>query len=88
MKNQYEELLAKQKAFFLTGKTKEVAYHVNALKRLREVVRRRSQDVTSALQADLHKCEYESILCEMTCVLDELNLMIRKTPSYAKKRRV
>lgn len=88
MNNQYEDLLMKQHAFFLTGTTKEVPYRVKSLKRLRDVIRRRSADVSKALKADLHKCEYEALLCEMTCVLDELNLMIRKTPSYAKKRRV
>ena len=85
---EYEALLAEQKTFFLTGKTKEVAFRVAAMKKLREVIRRRYRDVQKALKADLHKCDYEAMMCELTCTLDELNLMIKKTPSYAKKRRV
>lgn len=84
----YEELLAEQRAFFQTGKTKNIAFRVDAMKRLRDVIRRRYKDVQKALKADIHKCDYESLMCELTCTLDELNLMIKKTPSYARKRRV
>ena len=84
----YEELLAEQRAFFQMGKTKNIAFRVDAMKRLRDVIRRRYKDVQKALKADIHKCDYESLMCELTCTLDELNLMIKKTPSYARKRRV
>lgn len=88
MNPEYEALLAEQRKFFQTGTTKDVTFRVNALKRLRAVIRRRYKDVQKALKADLHKCDYETLMCELTCTLDELNLMIKKTPSYAKKRRV
>lgn len=88
MNKEYQKLLEKQRSFFRTGKTRDVSFRVLAMKRLRDVIKRRYKDVQKALKQDLHKCDYESLMCELTCVFDELNLMIKKTPKYAKKRRV
>ena len=51
MNQEYEALLAEQRKFFQTGTTKDVAFRVSALKRLRAVIRRRYKDVQEALKA-------------------------------------
>lgn len=81
-------LFDKQKEFFQTGKTIPVSFRIDALKKLKDCIRRREKEIISALSADLGKGEFESYMCEIGMVLSELTYLIKHTKKFAKKRRV
>ena len=77
-----------QRAFFRTGATLPVTFRVAALKKLRDAIRAREDDIAAALREDLGKSDYESYMCETGLALSELSHMIRHTPRYARQQRV
>lgn len=81
-------LIQEQKRFFRTGATLPVAYRIEALKKLREGIRRREKDISEALRADLGKSAMEGFMCEIGLVLDEITYMLKHIRRYAKEHTV
>ncbi len=81
-------LFEKQRAFFKTGKTLPVSFRLEALKKLRECIKRREADISSALYADLGKSDFESYMCEIGMVLSELSYLIKNTKRFARIKKV
>ncbi len=82
------ELILTQKEYFLTGKTKSIAFRKKALLRLKDEIIKREKDIIDALYEDLKKPEFESVLTETEVVLGELNLTIKNLNAWAKPKRV
>ena len=82
------QILTRQRDFFLSGATLPVAFRVEMLKKLRAAVQAREAEISAALKADLGKSDYETFMCEIGMVLSELSYLIRHTPKLAAKRRV
>ena len=87
-KTDVETLVAKQRAYFQSGKTLSVPYRIGMLEKLREAVRRQEDRIAEALKADLHKTPFEAYMTETGMVLDELTYAIRHTASWARRKRV
>jgi len=51
--NNYQELTKKQLSFFRSGKTKDVAFRIETLKKLRELVVRHEDDILKAVKLTL-----------------------------------
>lgn len=83
-----QKILEKQRAYFKTGKTLDVKFRVEALKRLKSAILAHQKEITDALTADLGKGEFEGFMCEVGLVLSELSYMIKHTHKFAKERRV
>lgn len=88
MESSYKQIVTRQKAFFETGQTLEIDFRIHQLKRLKKTVADHYDPIVEALRKDLHKSEFESIATEVMCIMDELNLVIRKLRSWAKPQRV
>ena len=69
----YGQLLEKQRAFFASGKTRDIPFRVEQLCKLRQVVTERHQDMEDALKNDLGKCEFEAFVTEVTAILDTID---------------
>ena len=69
-------LVTNQKAYFLTGETKNVAFRKNMLLRLKSELIKSEQLIIEALYADFKKPPFESVLTETEIVLSELNKTI------------
>lgn len=82
-----EALVRRQREFFLTHATKEVAYRIAYLKKLYEVIQKREQDILKALKADLGKCEMEGYMCEVGLTLTELSHQIKQIRKWTRKKR-
>ena len=82
------QLISNQKQFFLTGKTKSIAFRKKALLDFKKIIIKREQDIFDALYNDLKKPEFESVLSETEYVLSELNLTIKNLNTWAKPKRV
>lgn len=85
---QMKNKIAKQRAFFRTGKTIPLCGRKLALKRLGLAIRRRKKEIFAALRADLNKSETESYLSEVGMVLSELSFMLKHMEGYSRKKYV
>ncbi|WP_099353850.1 aldehyde dehydrogenase [Fredinandcohnia onubensis] len=84
----YGALLNKQREFFSTGKTKEVAYRIEALKKIRNLIKSHQKEIMEALHKDLNKSEFESYTTEIGFVLEELKFTMKHLEKWAKPRKV
>lgn len=83
-----DEVMARQRAFFATGKTVDVDYRVAALKRLQRAIHDHEAEIKFALRQDLGKSFFESYMCEVGLTLSELACQIGHVRSWARPRRV
>lgn len=82
------EMVNNQRAFFNTGKTKNVYYRIHALKKLQMEIKKNEQDILAALKKDLNKSDLEGYMTEIGMVLDELKHCIKHAQSWAKPKNV
>ena len=82
------EIVAKQRKFFSTGKTLNVSFRINALKKLREHIKENENKISEAVKKDLGKSYFESYMCEMGLVLGEITFMLKHIKKYAKDKTV
>lgn len=85
---QIHAITKKQRKFFATGRTLDVAFRMTALKKLKKSIERHEREICQALAQDLGKSPSESYLCEVGMVLSELSHMLRHAAKYAAPRRV
>ncbi|MGG3196506.1 aldehyde dehydrogenase [Priestia aryabhattai] len=86
--NNYQELTKKQLSFFNSGKTKEVAFRIEMLKKLRELVVRHEDDILKAVKADLNKPEMEAKRAEVGLVLSEIDFAVENLAEWAAPKEV
>jgi aldehyde dehydrogenase (NAD+) len=77
-----------QRRYFASGKTLDIEYRLEILKKLRSLIILHEQDIVDALWKDFHKPEFEVIATESRFVIKELNFAIRNLKNWAKNRRV
>lgn len=78
----------KQKDFFNTNKTKDLDFRINALKKLKNVIKSSENDILDALNKDLRKSDFEGFTTEIGLVYEEINLHIKKLKKWSKKEKV
>jgi acyl-CoA reductase-like NAD-dependent aldehyde dehydrogenase len=81
------DALAAQRAFFAGGRPREVEFRLRALRRLREVFVRHEEDIYQALEQDLGKPRFEALVSEFGGVRNELDVVIRRLPGWARPKR-
>ena len=87
-KKNIREIIAKQRAFFATGTTKEYDFRLEKLKALKAAIEKYENEILNALQADLGKSTKESFLTETSVVVNELKLHINKLDDWMEPRKV
>lgn len=80
--------LENQRQFFKTHTTLSVAYRKQALIHLREIILKEEMNICKALKSDLNKSMYESYMCEIGLVLEELKCAIRNIDKWSKDKKV
>ncbi len=81
-------ILAKQHAFFASGRTIPVSFRQEQLHKLKRSILAHEKDLNEALQKDLGKSRMESYMCEVGLTLSELTWMQRHLSSLSAKKRV
>ena len=81
-------ILAKQRAFFASGRTIPVSFRQEQLHKLKRSMLAHEKDLNEALQKDLGKSRMESYMCEVGLTLSELTWMQRHLGSLSAKKRV
>ena len=88
MSMEIDQILDRQRKFFLTGATLSVDLRIQMLKKLRRTVQKNEKRIAAALKADLGKSDFESYMCETGLVMAEISYMIGHARRFAAERRV
>lgn len=83
-----EELVQKQREFFLTGKTLSYSFRFEMLSKLEEALKKNEALIEEALQKDLHKSAFESYMCEVGLSLSEVTYLKKHLKKWMKPQRV
>lgn len=83
-----DDILQRQRQYFLSGATLPVKNRVRYLKALKSCIIEREEEIYAALKSDLGKSATESYMSEVGMTLSEINFMLRHVRSYARDRRV
>lgn len=87
-KEEIQLVLDNQRKFFATGKTLDIRYRLEILKKLRTLVILHELDIKKALWSDFHKPGFEVLATETRFVIKEMNLVIRKLKRWNRNKRV
>ena len=80
------EIIAKQRQFFQTGKTKDVTFRIAQLKTLKQLVIENKEAIIQALKADLHKPEFEAYATEIG-VTKEIDYALKHINNWTKPKK-
>lgn len=83
-----ENLVAKQRHFYLSHKSRELNFRIDALKKLKRSILDHESDLYEALWKDLRKSEQETYLTELGLVLQEIDLHLRNIREWTRPQRV
>ena len=82
------ELVAAQRAYFLSGKTREYSFRLEQLKKLQNILKSNEDKILNALKEDLNKSNFEAYATEIALVYHELDYMIKNLHKLSKPKRV
>ncbi len=80
--------LENQRAFFATGKTRDIGFRLAQLRKLKKAILQNQTLIENALWKDLHKSPEEAYLTEVSIVLGEINNHILNLKRWAKPEKV
>ena len=84
----FKNILKLQKDFFTTNKTKEVAFRINELKRLKSVLQKNEALLYEAIDKDFKKSKKETYLTELSLIYHEIDIAVKKVKKWSRKKRV
>jgi aldehyde dehydrogenase (NAD+) len=87
-KEEINLILDSQRKFFASGKTQNIKYRLEILKKLRSLILLHEKDIVDALWKDFHKPEFEVIATESRFVIKELNYAIHNLRRWSKPKKV
>lgn len=80
------ELLERQREFFRSGKTLDVLFRMDYLRRLRQVIKESEAEILEALELDLGKAPFEAYATEVGMVLEEIRFALSHLKSWARPK--
>ena len=81
-------IVGTQRAFFNTGKTKDLSFRIAQLALLRKIIDDNEDAICEALKLDMNKPKFEAYVGEIAMVTNEIDYAIRHLKSWAKPKRV
>lgn len=82
------DLVNKQRQFFNTGKTKDVEFRIQQLKKLRQLIVDNEQGIMDALKKDLNKSPMEAYGTEIGFMIADIDHTLKDIRTLAKPRKV
>lgn len=83
----YSLLVHKQKLFFREGKTKNPAFRLDALQKLRNAIKTNEKELMKALRTDLNKSEFDAYSSEIGVILEEISFIQSRLRSWVKPKK-
>lgn len=81
-----KDIIRKQREFFATGKTKDVEWRIEQLKRLKQAIVNNQQAIVDAVRADLGRSDFEAYI-EIAAIA-EINYTLKQLKSWVKPQKV
>ena len=81
-------IVSTQRAFFNTGKTKDLSFRIAQLALLRKIIDDNEDAICEALKLDMNKPKFEAYVGEIAMVTNEIDYAIRHLKSWARPKRV
>ena len=75
-KQDIEQIVEKQRKYFKSGKTLDIDFRIEQLKKLKNAVLKYENEIEDALFEDLGRCKTESYLLDIGTIVLEINEMI------------
>ena len=72
-----ESLIEKQRTFFASGKTREISFRLEMLKKLKTKIIQYEQKIAATFWTDLHNSYEEAYLTEIGLVLGEIEYHLK-----------
>ncbi|CUX44868.1 aldehyde dehydrogenase [Clostridium sp. C105KSO13] len=85
--NDIKKTLQSQRSFFATGKTKDLAFRIRQLHRLRDSVLKHEDEILHALKSDLNKSAFEAYQTEVGIVLEEIKCALKHLAGWTRPKR-
>ena len=85
-KDDIHGLVEKQRAFFKSGRTLDVSWRKEQLKKLRDAMTAHEEEIEAALAKDLGRSREEAYFCDIGTVILETNEMIRGLGRWARPK--
>jgi aldehyde dehydrogenase (NAD+) len=83
-----KQLVQNHRAYFATGRTKDVSFRLEQLRVLRKAVTDNEDAIFHAVKEDLHKPAFEAYGGETAIVINEIDQALRHLRCWSKPRRV
>lgn len=81
-------LIEQQRSYFHSHVTKNVAFRIQQLKKLKSIILKNEQKITEALWLDLHKSYEEAYLTEISIVLSEIDYHLKNLKEWTSAKTV
>src|SRR6056297_2912097 len=83
-----DKIIARQKDFFLSTKTKELPFRSAQLKKLGQILRENETALMSAIHEDFKKSEFDTFTNEFLLLYEDIREALKKLKKWTKRKRV
>ncbi|MBY2476597.1 aldehyde dehydrogenase [Clostridioides difficile] len=83
-----KKLVIMQRQYYNTGKTRDISFRLEKLKRLKSIVLENEEKILFALKKDLNKSNFEGFMTEIGMFYSELDFAIKNIRKWSKTKRV
>lgn len=84
----FAEILAEQRTFFYSHKTKPVKFRKMQLEKLRDVIKKTEEELYAAIYQDFGKSKFDTFVTEISLVLKDIEYYLKNLNSLAKPNHV
>ncbi|MDD5901257.1 MAG: aldehyde dehydrogenase [Lachnospiraceae bacterium] len=85
---QIQAIVAKQRAYILSGVTLPIEFRKKALADLKKAIQVNEEKIAAAIKKDLGKSREEAYMCEIGLTISEISYMQKHTKQFAREKRV
>lgn len=82
------DVVQKQRDFSFSGKSKDLSFRREALKKLRQILLENEQALYQAIHQDFKKSQFETYMTELSLIHHEINLALKKLKRWSRPQRV
>jgi aldehyde dehydrogenase (NAD+) len=82
------QIINEHKKFFDTGKTKNIDFRIEQLRKLRRAITDNEEAIIDALHQDLHKSRYEAFTTEIGLLYTSIRILTKNLKKWARPQRV
>ncbi len=83
-----EAIIAKQREFFNTNKTKEINFRIAQLKKLKQLLKLFESEMNEAIYKDFKKSAFDNYSCEIAILYAEIDEALRNIKTWAQCEKV